>query len=81
MTPDDARDVIASESQLLGYWELQRRGRDEPDRKEITLAQVEASISALLDAAKHVPQSEAEDVRRLVEVTHTRIKLKYGIGG
>lgn len=79
MTPDEARALILKERTLIGHWELQRRGRDTPDNAEITLAQVTASLQALIDAAQHVPDAEAEDVLRLVNLTHTRIKLKYGM--
>lgn len=79
MTADEARDVILRERTLIGHWELQRRGRDAPDLAEISLTQVRTSIQALIEAAKHVPQTEAEDVTRLVNLTHTRIKLRYGL--
>lgn len=77
ITTERARAVIAKERQLIGYWDLQRRGRHVPNQMEITLARLRRSLVSLLDAAQHVPMQEARDVLRLVEITHTRLKLKH----
>jgi hypothetical protein len=79
MTLDQARDIIAKERQLVGYWDIQRRGRNVPDQTEITLPELKKALLALLEAAQHVPANETEDVLRLVELTETRLKLKYGL--